>query len=62
MQTGEFEYGLWFEQMLTKNSFENLVRQKRKLQAEDFIQYWNKDININVDVESFRKSLPKRIR
>jgi len=32
------------------------------LQAEDFIQYWNKDININVDVESFRKSLPKRIR
>jgi hypothetical protein len=62
MQTGEFEYGLWFEQMLTKNSFENLVRQKRKLQAEDFIQYWNKDINIKVDVESFRKSLPKRIR
>jgi len=62
IQTGEFEYALWFEQMLTKNSYENLVRQKRKSQAEDFIQYWNEDIKIKVDVEEFRKSLPKRIR
>jgi hypothetical protein len=62
IQTGEFEYALWFEQMLTKNSFENLVRQKRKRQAEDFIQYRNEDLKITVDIESFRKSLPKRIR
>jgi len=62
IQTGEFEYTLWFEQMLSKNSYENLVRQKRKLQAEDFIQYWNEDIKIAIDIESFRKSLPKRIR
>jgi len=62
IQTGEFEYALWLEQMLTKNSFENLVRQKRKLQAADFTPFWNEDIKIKVDVESFRKSLPKRIR
>lgn len=62
IQTGEFEYALWFEQMLTKNSFENLVRQKRKLQSEDYTQYWNKDIKISIDIESFRKTLPKRIR
>ncbi len=62
IQTGEFEYALWLEQMLTKNSYENLVREKRKLQAEDFIQYWNEDIKIKVDVDSFRTTLPKRIR
>ncbi len=62
IQTGEFEYALWLEQILTKNSYENLVRQKRKIQEEDFVQYWNEDVKIQIDVESFRKSLPKRIR
>lgn len=62
IQTGEFEYALWLEQMLTKNSYENLVRQKRRIQADDFVQYWNEDIKIKIDIESFRKSLPKRIR
>lgn len=62
IQTGEFEYALWLEQMLTKNSYENLVRQKRRLQAEDFVPYRNDEVKIEIDVESFRKSLPKRIR
>lgn len=62
IQTGEFEYALWLEQMLTKNSFENLVRQKRKTQQIDFEKYWNTDFEINIDLEQFRKSLPKRIR
>ncbi len=62
IQTGEFEYALWLEQMLNKNSYENLVRQKRTLQSADFIPYRNDELNIELDLESFRKSLPKRIR
>lgn len=62
IQTGEFEYALWLEQMLTKNSYENLVRQKRTLQSEDFTAYRNDEVKIQLDIESFRKSLPKRIR
>ena len=62
IQTGEFEYALWLEQMLTKNSYENLVRQKRMLQSADFVPYRNDAIKIELDMESFRKSLPKRIR
>ena len=62
IQTGEFEYALWLEQMLTKNSFENLVRQKRKTQQADVEQFWNNDLKIEIDFEQFRKSLPKRIR
>ncbi len=62
IQTGEFEYALWIEQMLTKNSYENLVRQKRRQQIEDFTQYWNNEVHVSIDMESFRKSLPKRIR
>ncbi|HMY24339.1 MAG TPA: hypothetical protein PK628_05455 [Chitinophagales bacterium] len=62
MQMGEFEYALWIEQMLNKNSYENLVRQKRSLQAKDFDQYWNDDYKIQVNINDFRKTLPKRIR
>lgn len=62
LQTGEFEYALWLEQMLTKNSYENLVRQKRKQQAEEFSTYWNDDFIVELDVNLFKKSLPKRIR
>ena len=62
LQTGEFEYALWLEQMLTKNSYENLVRQKRQLQANEYAKFWNDDIIIELDVNEFKKSLPKRIR
>ncbi len=62
MQMGEFEYALWIEQMLNKNSYENLVREKRSLQAKDFEQYWNDDYKIQVNINDFRKTLPKRIR
>lgn len=62
IQIGEFEYALWFEQMLSKNSYENLVRQKRKIQENNFKAYWNDDVEISIDIEAFRKCLPKRIR
>lgn len=62
IQTGEFEYALWLEQMLTKNSYENLVRKKRKIQAEDFIPLWNNNVEIKINIEEFEKNLPKRIR
>lgn len=62
IQTGEFEYALWIEQMLSKNSFENLVRQKRKAQSENNIHYWNDELLIQLKMDDFRKSLPKRIR
>ncbi|HQV77405.1 MAG TPA: hypothetical protein PLJ42_03460 [Chitinophagales bacterium] len=62
IQTGEFEYALWLEQLLSKNSYENLVRQKRKIEIEKFIPFWNEEVEVQVDIEAFKKNLPKRIR
>jgi chromosome segregation protein len=50
------------QKLKVKPGYENLVRQKRTLQSEDFTAYRNDEVKIQLDIESFRKSLPKRIR